>query len=84
MNMTFVLVTNFETFTTVVCADPESFLRGFQLLQQFFLSFLLNMCAFPFLADKERKNLKLYTYHWPASQLPLKWRFSGLPMTAQH
>ena len=39
-----------------------------------------------FLADEaiEDPNTAIMGHHRPASQAPLKWRFAGGPMVAQH
>ena len=56
------------------CGDPESFVRGYQLLQ-FFLS-----------VDEGREDPST-TISGPSSvrqRNAIKWRFAGMPMMAQH
>ena len=66
--------------------DPESFVRGGPTLPTYFF----------FKFDEGRKDpnttingpssvgQRNAIYHRPASETPLKWRFAGRPMMAQH
>ena len=54
----------------ITCADPESFVRGGPTLIKFFLVY-------------EGRDDPA-DHHRPASEMPFKWRFAGVPMMAQH
>ena len=52
--------------------NSESFVRVGPILPAFF-----------FEADEMREvhNINIYmNHHWPASETPFKWRFTGVPM----
>ena len=58
-------------------ADPESFVRGGPTLTIFFSLFL-------FLLDEGGRMEMSHKvgHHRPASETPLKWRFTGVPIMA--
>ena len=60
------------------CADPESFVRGGPTLT-FFVCFVFSR------VDGERIEMPLKVgHHWPAREIPIKWRFAGVPIMAHH
>ena len=57
----------------ISCADPESFVSEGPTL------------IFFSLMRGGRIRIQLLAGHqWPASKIPFKWCFAGVPMTAQH
>ena len=57
------------------CADPERFIRGGPNLITFFFFFF-------FYEWRKGQNTTISGPRGPASEKPLKWRFSGVPMMA--
>ena len=61
------------------CGDPESFVRGGQTLTTFFFFVVFTLMR------GARIQIRLLTgYQQPASEMPFKWRFAGVPMIVQH
>ena len=78
----------FVRILIAACADPGSFFQmGVQRCCCFFFFLLLFFFVF-FLGGglvNEWIQIPLKSgHHWPASETPLKWRFAGGPMMAQH